>query len=220
MEQKKIVVLGAGFGGLRASTRIAAGIQANRLKHEVVLIDRNEHHTYTPLLYEVATTSKETASNIKLHNLATYNIPSLIAQFPIEFIQGEVKDIQFDTGKIFLESRVIHADHLVIALGAESNFFNIPGLQEYSVPLKTFWDAVRIRERIVEAITQNDQVRILVGGGGPTGVELAGELKEWCGELKSDFPSCRLEVGILEGSPSILQGFDAKVVTEIGRAHV
>lgn len=212
VETKHIAVLGAGFGGLRAAKQLAKGLPKNS-GYEVVLIDRNDHHTYTPLLYEVATTSKETADNAELHKLAAYSIPELIKNLPIRFIKDEVKDVDAASGKIFFVSgKIINAKHLVIALGAEINYFGIPGLQEYSLPLKTFWDAIKIRETVLSHLKQKDKLKILVGGGGSTGVEIAGELKMWINELKEDFPSCGFEVGIIEGSSTILPGFDRRVV--------
>lgn len=212
MQNKHIAVLGAGFGGLRAAKQLAKRLPKDS-GYEVVLIDRNDHHTYTPLLYEVATTSKETADNTKLHELAAYSIKELINGLSVQFIQDEVKDIEPVSGKIFFESgKVLKADYLVAALGAETNFFGIPGLQEYSLPLKTFWDAIKIRETVLTHLKEKDKLKILVGGGGSTGVEIAGELKKWINELKEDFPKCRFEVGIIEGNAAILNGYDRRVV--------
>jgi NADH dehydrogenase len=212
VETKHIAVLGAGFGGLRAAKQLAKHLPKDS-GYEVVLIDRNDHHTYTPLLYEVATTSKETADNTKLHELAAYSIKELITGFPIQFIQDEIKDIEPTAGKIFFTSgKILKADYLVAALGAEANFFGIPGLEMYSLPLKTFWDAIKIRETVLTHLKQKDKLKILVGGGGSTGMEIAGELKVWINELKEDFPKCRFEVGIIEGNTTVLPGFDRRVI--------
>ena len=212
VETKHIAVLGAGFGGLRAAKQLAKRLPKNS-GYEVVLIDRNDHHTYTPLLYEVATTSKETADNAKLHELAAYSILELIKNTPVRFMRDEVKDVDPISGKIFFVSdKVLKAEYLVIALGAETNYFGIPGLEEYSLPLKTFWDAIKIRETVLTHLKEKDKLKILVGGGGSTGVEIAGELKTWINELKEDFPKCLFEVGVIEDNPTILPGYDRRVV--------
>jgi NADH dehydrogenase len=212
VEKKNIAILGAGFGGLRAAKQLAKQLPKNS-GYEVILIDRNDHHTYTPLLYEIATTSKETADNTKLHELAAYSIKELINGLPIQFIQDEVKDIEPSVGKIFFASgKILKTEYLVAALGSETNFFGIPGLEEYSLPLKTFWDAIKIRETVLTHLKEKDKLKILVGGGGSTGVEIAGEIKKWINELKEDFPKCAFEVGIIEGNQTILPGFDRRVV--------
>lgn len=214
--KKKIVILGAGFGGLRAATQIARKLEALRIlpRYEVILVDRNEHHTYTPLLYEVATTSKQTANITDLHAVATHPIHSLIARFPVTFIQKEVMSLDALNGTVVFSGRErIRSDYLVVALGAETNFFDIPGVEKRALTLKTFRDAVLIRDAVSNRAMEGAKaIRIVIGGGGSTGVELAAECKAWCGELEKDFPQCRLSVTIIEGAPSILPGFDSRVV--------
>src|SRR5437879_1313040 len=93
--RKKIVVLGAGFGGLRAAKVLARNLTALNLmdRYEIILVDRNDHHTYTPLLYEVATTSSESATLSNLHSVAAYDIRHLIRKTAITFIQKEIEYI-------------------------------------------------------------------------------------------------------------------------------
>jgi NADH dehydrogenase len=240
---KKIVILGAGFGGLRAAILISRKIKRMRLtdRYEVVLVDRNEHHMYTPLLYEVATTSKETANIHELHSIATYNIRGVLRGLPVQFIQAEVSLVDLVEGDVHLsvcpsthsiiswegsaepkvetKEKKIRADYLVLALGAETNYFDIPGLKEYALPLKTMKDALVIRDQIyARAMDGEKNILVVVGGAGPTGVELAGELKEWCGELSSRM-RCNLDVTLVQSAPSILPGFPPKVI-ELARARL
>lgn len=215
-EKKHIVILGAGFGGLRAARKIARGITRHALndKYEVVLIDKSEHHTFTPLLYEVAATSKETADICELHRLVAYPITTLISDTTI-FIKKSVAAIDTEIGMLtFRDGTKIHADYLLFAAGAETHYYNIPGLEQCAFPLKTFSDAIRIREKLWELISEKtNELTIIIGGGGSTGVELAGELKMWCGELEKNSSACRINILILEASQSILSGFSHSVVS-------
>lgn len=209
-----MVILGAGFGGLRAAILIAKKLRALHLlpQYEVVLIDHYEYHTYTPLLYEVATTSKETADATKLHEVATYAIGPLIAHLPITFVQAEVESLDVREGRAYLKDKgEIHADYMVIALGSETNFFNIPGVEKHAFTLKTFLGALKIREAISKiAQGRAAEIRIVIGGGGSTGVELAGEIKNWCGQLVNDGGRCH--VAIVEAAPTILNDFEPRVI--------
>src|SRR3989344_2033720 len=101
---KNIVILGAGFGGLRAAIVLGKNNKKLRKKgYQITLIDKNRYHTYTPLLYEISTTSKETANYLDLKSVTTYSVEGILLGFPIEFIQGEVKNIDLVKRKIELE---------------------------------------------------------------------------------------------------------------------
>ncbi len=214
--KKNVVVLGAGFGGLRAAKLIAKKLRRLGLleRYEVILVDQREHQTYTPLLYEVATTSKETANACKLLSVATYPTRALLGKLPVTFVTATIEALDFVEGDIHLKGgEKIVFDHLVLALGAETNYFDIPGLKQYSLALKTFEDAIRIRDA-VWMLSQEGQeyIRIIIGGAGPTGVELAGELKVWCGELERESGRCNLQVMLIEGKPTVLSEFDSRII--------
>ncbi|MCR4328220.1 MAG: FAD-dependent oxidoreductase [Patescibacteria group bacterium] len=215
-DKKKVVILGAGFGGLRVARLIAKKLRRLGLinRYEIVLIDRNGYQTYTPLLYEVATTSKQTANACKLLSVATYPLSHLVSSLPVTLLTKEIKGIDLIEGDIhFADSTTLVFDHLIIALGSEINYFNIPGLAEHSIPLKTFHDAVRIRDTVWSLAMEGvKDINIVVGGAGPTGVEIAAEFKEWCGELEQEFKKCRLHVTLIEGNQTVLPGFDTRVI--------
>lgn len=210
--RKAIAVLGSGFGGLRAATQISQELRKSplNLKYEVILIDKNDHHTYTPLLYEIATTSKETATIQKLHDLAGPRIESVIKNSHITFLQKEIKSIDAKNKQIFFVSGTeLEAEYIIVALGAETNYFNIPGLKENSVGLKTLWDSIKIRETITRLAEFKKEIRVVVGGGGSTGVEFAGELKTWCESFKKT--GRKFTIDIIEMSPNILPGMDKRI---------
>lgn len=213
---KRIVILGAGFGGLRAA--IVLGKKSRELRkkgYQITLIDRNSYHTYTPLLYEISTTSKETANYLDLKSVTTYPIEKSLKGLSVEFIESEIKNINVAKSTIELEKNSIPYDYLILALGSETNFFNIPGLQEKALELKSFYDAVKIRDAVwemVEGTAQNEMVDIVIGGAGSTGVELAGEIQEWLSQLKKEGYRCRTSVTLIDGAPNILSSFDPQII--------
>lgn len=213
---KRIVILGAGFGGLRAA--IVLGKKSRELGkkgYQITLIDRNSYHTYTPLLYEISTTSKETANYLDLKSVTTYPIEKSLKGLSVEFIESEIKNINVAKSTIELENNSITYDYLILALGSETNFFNIPGLQEKALELKSFYDAIKIRDAVwemVEGTAQNETVDIVIGGAGSTGVELAGEIQEWLSQLKKEGYRCRTSVTLIDAAPDILSSFDPQII--------
>jgi len=189
--------------------------------HKVILIDKNEYHTYTPTLYEISATSKETANYIDLKSVNTFPVKELIGKLPVEFIKAEVVKIDVKKGEVHLDDgRHISYDHLVIALGAQSNFFDIPGLEENALDLKTFNDAVRIRDAVWTAVTgaqANEEINIVIGGAGATGVEIAGEVQKWVAQLKSEGYNCKTKITIVNRSETILEAFDNRIVKKATR---
>lgn len=207
--EKNIVIVGAGFGGLRTAMLLGKRIKRKRLtdRYKIVLIDKNGYHIYTPLLYEAATMAKETANYPEIKSLIAYPVSDLIKGLPIQFIQNEVTGIDLIKGFVYCQSfEITHEelkfDYLVLAPGSETNYFNIPGLEENSFTLKGLTDALKIRNAALEELSVKKIPRILIGGGGSTGVELAGELKEW---------QPNISIGIVESSPNILPGFEPNV---------
>jgi NADH dehydrogenase len=212
--KKNIVILGAGFGGLRASTDIAGEIQrlGLRKKYEVVLIDRHPYHTYTPTLYEAATTSKETANYCDLKQIVTFRVEEAVRGQPITFINENVSRLDLIEGDIHFDSQKLKFDYLVLALGSETNYFNIPGLRENALPFKTFMDAIVLRDKIIELYLSKPEIHIVIGGAGSTGVEFAGELQEWLCELGEELKNaCKANTSIIGAPPVVLPGFLPKI---------
>ncbi|MDO8466763.1 MAG: FAD-dependent oxidoreductase [bacterium] len=216
-DKKSIVILGAGFGGLKAAFDLNRALKQHKLteQYSVTLVDRNSYHTYTPTLYEIATTSKETTNYIGLKQIVTFEIADLVKKTNIEFLKAEIKELDLIGGDIhFANGTNLKFHYLIIALGAEANYFDIPGLKENSIALKTFVDALKIRDKILDVMSSGkSRVKIVVGGGGSAGVELAGELQEWLCELKEEIRGCDSEVSIIEASPTVLPGFDPRIIS-------
>ena len=212
-DKKNIVILGAGFGGFRAAYLISK--QLRRLKlgwhYRVILIDRNDYQTYTPTLYEIATTSQTTANHLELKEIVTFSVYESILGQEIEFIKTEVQRIDTIGGDIHCANgQRIRFDYLLLALGSEPNFFGIPGLKEYAFTLKSFIDALRIRDQITLLVNDPEErhLKIVVGGAGPTGVELAAELKMWlCNVRTAPRPGCSAEVSIIDSGQTVLAPF-------------
>ncbi len=219
---KRIVILGAGFGGLRAA--LVLGKRSRELTkrdYGITLIDKNRYHTYTPLLYEISTTSKATANYIDLKSVTTYPLEGVLLGTSVESIQGEVSNIDVVNKKIGLKGReTIDYEYLILALGAETNFFNIPGLKEQALELKSLMDALKIRDTIwekIEAANNNEVVDIVIGGAGSTGVELAGEIQEWISQLKKEGYRCGTKVTLIDAAPTVLNNFEPKVIKRANR---
>lgn len=212
MAKKSVVILGAGFGGLRAAMDIAKALRRLKLldRYEVVLVDRNDCHLFIPLLYKVAA-----SPDPKHEATCSYDISSLIAGLPIRFVNAEILSLDLATGDVALKGETLHADYLVIALGSETNFFGIPGLSENALQLKTLESAMQIRGAITAAFAKGSQpgaaeVKIVTGGAGPNGIELAAEIRLWANQVQKENPNLHVSVSIVEAMPGMLNGLDAR----------
>lgn len=178
--QKNIIILGAGFGGLAAARSLGRALKrsdALRKAFNIILIDHKETHTYTPGLYEVATATREDVSPIVLKRTAAIAVTESLQRLPIRFLQDKVVAVNPQQLTVTLrDTGTLSAEYLVIALGAVTNDFGIPGVAEYALSLKTFEDALRIRSRMEETLKKDPDAHIVIAGGGATGVELSGEL--------------------------------------------
>jgi NADH dehydrogenase len=184
-ERPHVVIVGAGFAGLEA---------AKTLRDEpvrVTLVDRNNYHKFQPLLYEVA------MAGLEPDDIA-HNVRSIFqGNETVRFRLGTVTDIDPALQQVHLHgSDSISYDHLILAAGAVSTDFGIPGVQEHAYPLKNVPDAVNLRNRVLRQFERYDRQREAAGegaltfvivGGGPTGVEMAGAFVELFDTLNDDF---------------------------------
>ena len=206
--QKRIVIVGGGFGGLKIARELS------NTDYQVVLLDKNNYHQFQPLFYQVATAGLE---------------PSAIA-FPFRKIFQKSKNVHIRVAEVsriipeqnYIETSigVINYDQLVIAIGADTNFFGNTQMMENAIPMKSVGEALALRNTILQnyedaLITEDPEQRkglmnIVVVGGGPTGVEVSGTLAEMKKiVLPKDYPELNfkmMQVHLLEGSPRVLNG--------------
>ncbi len=204
----KVVIIGAGFGGLWAARRFA------QTRADVLVIDRNNYHTFFPLLYQVAAAELEPEDII-------YPVRSILHKYSnIQFLLGEVSGIDFTQRKVKLGNQSILYDYLILSLGSKPLFFGVDGAAEHALPLRTLDDAVQLRNHILcrfevasyesdEALRQQLLTFTIVGGG-PTGVEYAGALAELVRvPLRRDYPNLdfnQVRILLLEASSRLLTG--------------
>ncbi len=213
---RTIVILGAGFAGvgtaLELSKKFSSGSDV-----QIILVDKGPCHTFTPALYEVATTYdpllNENMSKEKklVEEILCIPLREIFQKKRIQILKDEVQRVDIDGRVIYLKSgTTIQYSLCVFALGLETSFFNVEGAQEYALPIKTIPDALRIRARLQELMkTQtNDDRRIVVVGGGFTGVETAAELSCCVKKLCRDcgVSEGAIKLTIFEAQPTILFG--------------
>lgn len=209
----RIVIVGSGFGGLQAA-RVLASSGA-----EVLLVDRNNYHTFIPLLYQVATAELEPEQIV-------YPVRSVLRRLPnASFVMAEVKQIDFVNQVVETDGPVIPYDFLILATGSQSQFLGVPGAPKYALPMRTLEEAVYLRNHILgcfeqavrePALTQRERLlTFVIVGGGPTGVELAGALIELIhGPLAKDYPTLDLRqvrVVLLQAGDRLFAGLPKRL---------
>jgi NADH dehydrogenase len=171
---KRVVIVGAGFAGLNCAERLAG-----HKNLDVVVLDKNNYQQFQPLLYQVAT------GTLSPDN-AAFNLRSILASHKnVDVTMTEIQSVDLATRTAYsVNGDAFQGDFLVLAAGAEANFFGIPGVREHALPLYSLTDAERLRSRLLEALEAADReagkkpepLRFVVIGGGATGVEIAGAI--------------------------------------------
>ena len=213
-EKKNIVIVGAGFGGIMAMKQLAKKLPAG---FSLILIDRRHHQLYTPALYEIASMPKEMTEDTMLKSSILIPIEDIIREKPVTFICDDFISLDSSTKTIQLrKTGTLPYEYLVLALGSETAYFDIPGLREYGLALKTFDDSIRMRNAIEEILKKKDQLHIAVGGAGSAGVELVAEFVNFIcmmrEELMPTSKKCSVSFTLIEAAPDILPGFEPWVV--------
>jgi len=189
---KRVVIVGMGFGGLRAARALAGKGM------EVVVVDRKNYHLFQPLLYQVASSSLEMES-------ITYPIRAIVREWKgVHFRMAEVTGADFAGKRLLLADGELSYDYLILAAGGATNFFGMASVEQHSFQLKGLSHAIRLRNHILEtferASREGDPVKrralltFVIVGGGPTGVEYAGALQELIhNEFSRDYPELDME---------------------------
>jgi len=210
---KKVVIIGAGFGGLTAAKELA------KKDFKITIIDKTNHHLFQPLLYQVATAALSPA------DIAT-PIRSVFSENKnVEVLLGEVKSVDKEKKKVFFNGSEIDFDYLIIATGSRHSYFGRDEWEKFAPGLKTLNDALKIRENILlslesaelekDPVKRQKYLNFVIIGGGPTGVELAGAISEIVNKnLISDFrniDASMTKVYMIEALPNILSSYPEKL---------
>ena len=211
------MILGGGFGGIGAAKKL------RKSDLDVVLVDGHDYHTFQPLLYQLATGLLDQAA-------VAHPIRDLFhKQENIRVHQDQVTEIDLDAREVrFSELQPVRYDYLVLALGAEVNFFGVEGAAEHAFPLYTLADAMRLKDHVLERweaadrnpeLVEDGALNMVVVGGGPTGVETAGAMAELYTVFAKDYPDVdpeQAQIVLVEASPEIFAMFkpDIRSYTE------
>jgi NADH:ubiquinone reductase (H+-translocating) len=213
----RVVIIGGGFGGLNAAQELA-----NKSVY-VTLIDRKNHHTFQPLLYQVA------ATVLSPGEIATPLRHTFKDAKNINVILGEVATIDIKAHKVKLvDGAVFDFDYLIVAAGARHSYYGHKKWEKYAPGLKTIEDATEIRCRILQAFEAAEREALVrkkyqplhfaIIGGGPTGVELAGAIADISRHaLRADFRAidpAKARISIYETAPRLLGNYSASLATK------
>ncbi|HLY97822.1 MAG TPA: NAD(P)/FAD-dependent oxidoreductase [Candidatus Angelobacter sp.] len=202
-DQKRIVILGGGFAGMKTAQCLERELQTNS-SASITLVSETNALLFTPMLAEVA------GSTLEPSHIST---PLRSSLHRTEFIRGRVTGIDFENRKVILaglpadggECAEISYDHLVLALGAVSNYLGMSNVEKLAFNFKSLLDAIRIRNHVIEMFERADReqdstvrqalLTFVIAGGGFAGVELAGALNDFARGILADYP--RLSAGEL-----------------------
>ena len=207
VEKPRVVILGAGFGGLTAAKAMADFA-------DVTLVDRHNFQTFLPLLYQVST------AGLAADHVA-HPVRGALRKTGVAFRMGSPISVDHKNKTIKLDSsEVLEFDHLVVALGSATADFGVPGVREHALGMKSVHEAITIRAEVMRRFEdlcrfQDDTIfSIAVVGGGPTGVEMAGAFAELVrGPLKNDqaHAAAHIDIYLIEAGPRLLPSFSEKL---------
>lgn len=201
----RVVVIGAGFGGMQAAQSLA------KSGADVLLIDRNNYSTFVPLLYQVA------AAQIEPEVIA-YPVRTILRRSPrTQFLKANVSRVDFARQVVETDSTNIPYDYLVMATGSQTQYLGVPGASENAFALRTLEQAVALRNHILSRFEQASQtpnplqrrqlLTFVIVGGGPTGIEMAGTLAELKNAVKRDYPTVapnEVQIVLVQSGDSLL----------------
>jgi len=216
---RRIVVLGGGFAGLHLVRRLERRL--HRGEAAVTLVDRQNYHLFTPLLYQVST------GELPPHAVA-YPLRDATAPAGYRFLQSEVTTVDLEHRRVGTADGELPYDHLVIALGSVTNDYGIPGVRENALLVKWLSDAEALKRHVLDifetAATETDLARrreeltFIIVGAGPVGVELATSLRDLMDHtLRKIYPSIDFQADIaihlIESADRVLPAMDPRLST-------
>jgi len=211
-EKKRVVIVGGGFAGLKFMRKI------NCDGYQTVMLDKNNFHQFQPLLYQVATAGLEPSA-------ISFPVRKILQnELDVHFRIAELLEIDTKNKEISTNIGLLKYDFLVLAIGANTNFFGQQNIEKYALSMKTASDAILIRNTILENFEKalleieeekiSEFMNIVLVGGGPTGVELAGALAEMKKYIfPKDYPELdlsKMRIVLYEASPTLLAGMSPK----------
>ena len=209
----KLVIIGGGFGGLRLARELS-----NKAGFEITLLDRFNYHQFQPLFYQVATAGLD-ASNISFPLRKVFHHSK-----NVRFCMAEVKEIAHLQNKVVTDIGDFEYDRLIIATGADTNFFGNELMAANAMPMKSTVEAIQLRHRMLknfeDAASTKDLLElerlmtVVIVGGGPTGVELSGAIADMRRfVLPKDYPELdfsKMKIILLEGTSKTLASMSEK----------
>jgi NADH dehydrogenase len=207
LQKPRVVILGAGFGGLSAARKMAGFA-------DVTVVDRHNFQTFLPLLYQVST------AGLAADHVA-HPVRGALRKTGVQFRMGTPISVDHKNKSVKLDSsEVLEFDYLVVALGSATADFGVPGVNEHALGMKSVHEALTIRAEVLRRFEDlcrfEDETifSISVVGGGPTGVEMAGAFAELVrGPLKNDqkHAAAHIKINLIEAGPRILPMFSEKL---------
>lgn len=217
LKNPKILILGGGYAGVTAAVHLRQ-MTALR-KAQITLVNKYNYHYLTTILHHPA------VWHTGYEEVSVY-LPGLLAP-QIEFLRGMAQTIDPQDQRVKVKTRggtrTLAYDYLILALGWEPQFYDIPGLPEHALVLRDLSSAQLIHSRIVMAMAAYDEnpkehwcTHLVIGGGGFTGVQLAGEIADWRPRLAKafDVDPQEIRITVVEGSETILAGFDSLLIEQ------
>ncbi|MEZ4087356.1 MAG: NAD(P)/FAD-dependent oxidoreductase [Candidatus Gracilibacteria bacterium] len=214
MNKPKIVILGAGFGGIYTYLHLRKKLKPSEA--DIILVNKTNHFLFTPMLHEVATGGLG-------HHQIVESLREIIYDSDTNLYVANIESVDFDTKKVHTNVGDINFDYLVIATGATTNFYDIPGAKENAFTIKSLGEAIKLRNYFIDNFEKASKVKdakerkkllsFAIVGGGATGVEVAGEAsdffyKTFCKYYCQDIEAGDVNLYIINRGPELLPQFN------------